>query len=53
MLKKVGGKKTYAVCVVAILYAIAGIWLGDLEIVHAGEIVLAALGAAGIRHGIK
>ncbi len=47
------GKKTYIVCVVAILYAIAGVWLGDLELAHAGEVVLTALGAAGLRHGMK
>lgn len=46
------GWKTYLVCAVAIIYAVSGILSGNLDGNTAVGIILAALGAAGLRHGI-
>lgn len=47
------GYKTYIVCAAAIIYAISGFYTGHLDVNAAFEVVLAALGAAGLRHGIS
>lgn len=46
------GYKTYIVCAVALIYATAGFFSGNLDLNAAIQIGLAALGAAGIRRGI-
>ena len=46
------GYKTYIVCAVAIIYALSGFATGHLDGNAAIETVLAALAAAGLRHGI-
>jgi len=46
------GYKTYIVCAVAVIYAVAGFYTGNLDLNAAIQVVLAALGAAGLRHGI-
>lgn len=46
------GYKTYIVCAVAIVYAITGVMSGHLDMNSAVGVILAALGAAGLRHGI-
>ena len=45
-------KKTYIVCVAAILYAIGGVVSGNLDANTAIQVVLAALGGIGLRIGI-
>ena len=52
MLQSFNGSKTYLVCAVAVLYAITGFFSGHLDANTAIQTVLAALGAAGLRHGI-
>lgn len=47
------GSKTYIVCAVAVVYAITGFYSGNLDITSALNVVLAALGAAGLRHAIS
>lgn len=47
------GWKTYAVCAIAIIYAVSGFFTGHLDANAAIEVALAALGAAGLRHGIS
>jgi len=47
------GYKTYIVCVVAIVYAVAGFYTGHLDTNAAMQVVLAALGAAGLRNAIS
>lgn len=47
------GSKTYIVCAVAVVYAVAGFFSGNLDSVTAFNVILAALGAAGLRHGIS
>lgn len=39
-------------CAVAIIYAIAGFYTGNLDGVNAIQVILAALGAAGLRSGV-
>lgn len=46
------GTKTYIVCAIAIIYAIAGVYTGNLDVNAAFQVVLAALGAAGLRHAV-
>ncbi len=47
------GYKTYIVCAVTIIYAIIGVYLGSLDLTTGSQMVLAALGAAGLRHAIS
>lgn len=47
------GYKTYLVCAVAVLYAVFGVLSGNLDMNAAVQIVLTALAAAGLRHGIS
>ncbi len=47
------GYKTYIVCAVALLYAALGFYTGNLDANAAFQVALAALGAAGLRHGIS
>lgn len=47
------GYKTYIVCAVAIAYAVFGVLSGNLDATNAINVVLAALGAAGLRHAIS
>jgi len=53
MLKFLKGRRTYVVCVVAIIWAIGGLALGYLSSDETVNIVLASLAAAGLRAGIK
>ena len=46
------GRKTYITCTVAIIYAISGFLYGSLDANTVFQIILTALGAAGLRHGI-
>lgn len=46
------GSKTYIVCAVAIIYAVAGLYSGNLDANQAIMVILTALGAAGMRKGI-
>lgn len=48
----VQGYKTYIVCAVAVIYAITGFFSGNLDTNAAIQVGLAALGAAGLRHGL-
>lgn len=52
MLAKLNGYKTYIVCALAVIYAATGFFSGNLDANTAMQVVLAALGAAGLRHGI-
>ena len=52
-LSKIDGYKTYIVCAITIIYAVAGAILGYLTWVQATQMVLAALGAAGFRSAIN
>ena len=47
------GKKTYAVGVVTIVWAVVGAVLGALEPQEALNVLLVALGGMGLRHGMK
>ena len=47
------GWKTYIVCAVGIIYAIAGVYTGHLDGTTAVNVILAALGAAGLRNAIS
>lgn len=47
------GYKTYLVCAASIVYAVSGFFTGHLDANAAIEVVLAALGAAGLRHAIS
>ena len=46
------GYKTYLVCAAALIYAIAGFYTGNLDVTTAINVVLAALGAAGLRSAV-
>jgi len=47
------GKKTYTVCLAALVYALSGWWGGFLDGKTAADIVLFALGAGGFRSAMK
>jgi len=47
------GKKTYVVCLVAIVYAISAYLTGNIEFDSAVQLILASLGGAALRNGIK
>ena len=47
------GKKTYLVCVLAIVYAVSAYLTGNIEFDNAVQLVLAAAGGAALRNGIK
>ena len=47
------GYKTYSVVVVALVYAVVGVYGGYIDGTTAAQVVLAALGAAGLRNAIK
>ena len=51
-LKILDGKKTYIVGIAMICYALGGLVSGLLELDHAIQTILVALGIMGIRHGI-
>lgn len=46
------GYKTYAVCVVAVVYAISGFFSGAFDANAMVQMILAALAAAGLRNAI-
>ena len=46
------GKKSYLVCLIAVVYSISGFFYGALDIHAAFQIILGALAVAGLRHGI-
>jgi len=47
------GKLTYSVAVVAIIWAIVGLVIGQLDGATAGNVILASLAAFGVRRAIK
>ncbi len=47
------GYKTYVVAALGIIYAVAGFLTGHVDGNSAIEVILAALGAAGLRSGIN
>jgi hypothetical protein len=47
------GRKTYAIAVVSVAWALVGLGMGWLESDLAIQMIQAALLASGIRHGIK
>jgi hypothetical protein len=47
------GYKVYIVCAATLLYAAIGVWNGTMDLQHAVELGLAALGAAGFRSALK
>ena len=51
-LKNLAGKKTYIVGVGMICYALGGLVSGLIELDHAIQTILVALGIMGIRHGL-
>lgn len=51
-LKIPDGKKTYIVGIAMCCYALGGLVAGLLELDHAIQTILVALGIMGIRHGI-
>lgn len=46
------GKKTYVISAVALIWAIVGYALGEVDVPTLTQMVFGALAAAGIRHGI-
>jgi len=48
----VNGRKTYLVCLVSIVYAVAGFYMKTLDLNQMIQMILAALGAAGLRDGV-
>lgn len=47
------GYKTYIVCGIAVIYAVTGFISGNLDGNAAVQVILTALAAAGLRHGIS
>lgn len=47
------GKKTYLVAIATILYAVTGLFTGNMDSQTAIQMVLAALGMSALRNGIK
>lgn len=52
MMKKLKGKKTYAIASVMVLYAVAGVFLDKMTTVEAMDLVLQAMAFAGLRMGM-
>jgi hypothetical protein len=52
MLDFLKGKKTYIIAIAAIAYAVLGVISGNMDSQAAIQVILAALGAMGIRNGI-
>jgi len=50
---KVSGKKTYLAAAGMILYAAAGLLLGQIEPAEAWPLILQAAAIFGLRHGMK
>ena len=53
MTEAVNGNKTYLVAGLLILYAVIGVFIGQMEWGHALELILAGLGVFGFRSAIK
>lgn len=53
MLTMLNGYKTYIVGCLSVIYAVIGVYLGQFDMNHAAEIVMAALGGMALRHGIS
>ena len=53
ILNKINGKKTYIVVAITIVYSLSGVALGYIDPQNAFELVLGALGFAGVRNAIK
>lgn len=47
------GMKTYIVCAIAIIYALSSFLTGHIDANNLVELILAALGAAGLRSGMN
>ncbi len=47
------GKKTYALALIAIVYAVYSVHVGQMDWNTAMEYIFSALGGAGIRHGVS
>lgn len=52
MLNRIDGYKTYIVATLAIAWAVGGMVAGLLPASEAINVILAAMGAAGLRHAI-
>lgn len=46
------GRKTYGVSLLMLLFSFLGYFLGELQPVEAGQLLLEALGLAGLRAGV-
>lgn len=53
LLNLTSGKKTYIVAIATLVFAVAGVFLGQLDVKEAIELVLGALGVASLRHGMS
>ena len=49
----VNGNKTYIVAGLTILYELIGMFIGQMQLGHAVELILAGLGVLGFRSAIK
>jgi hypothetical protein len=49
---KINGRKTYGTAIVAIVGASVGWWTGELPHVDAIQLIVTALFAATVRHGL-
>ena len=47
------GKKTYLVAGATVLFALLGLFTGNMDFNQVVTMILAALGASTLRHGIK
>lgn len=47
------GNRTYIIAVATAVYAIAGVIIGQVELQHGIELVIAALGLGALRAGMK
>lgn len=50
--KDLEGYKTYLVAVATLMYAIGGLFAGYLDVSVVIPLILGALGASGLRHGM-
>lgn len=52
-LNSINGYKTYIVAAITIAYAVVEYWNGSVTQTEMVDMILAALGASAIRHGIQ
>ena len=53
LLERVDGNKTYVIALLTVLYAVVGVFIGQLTWEHAIELALAGLAAAGFRSALN